>query len=68
MGLIDTFRSEVEAFLVSSGESATKFGADAVGDPSFVFDLRTGRAPRADTIDRVREFISRRPQARRTSA
>lgn len=58
MGLVDTFREEVEEYLAASGETPTKFGGAVVGDPSFVFDLRTGRAPRADTIDRVRAYIA----------
>jgi len=63
MSLIESFRAEVEDFLSATKETATKFGADAVGDPNFVFDLRAGRAPRADTIDRVRAFIASRREA-----
>ena len=36
---------------------ATKFGRLAVRDPRFVLDLRNGRAPRATTEKRVREFM-----------
>jgi homoserine dehydrogenase len=60
MSLLDTFRTEVEDYLAASRETPTKFGADAVSDPNFVFDLRAGREPRAGTIDRVRAFMASR--------
>lgn len=34
-----------------------RFGREAVRDPRFVFDLRNGREPRPQTIDRVRAFL-----------
>lgn len=33
------------------------FGRDAVGDPSFVFELRRGRDPRPRTVARVLDYI-----------
>lgn len=36
---------------------ATRFGREAVSDPRFVFDLRRGREPRPQTIERVRAFL-----------
>lgn len=51
--------AEIEAALAKSGLSATKFGKDAVGDPSFVFDLRDGKRDlRVSTVQRVRDFIA----------
>lgn len=57
MSLLDTFKSEVEAYLSDFAVKPTTFGQLALGDPNFVFDLRNGRAPNAVTIDRVRAFM-----------
>lgn len=58
MGLLETFRAEVEGFLDEASMTPTAFGEKAVGDPNFVWDLRhRGRAPQANTIDKVRAFI-----------
>ena len=35
----------------------TRFGRNAMGDPRFVFDLRKGRDPRPETVERVRAFL-----------
>ena len=48
---------EVEKFLRRSEIAPARFGRDAVGDPRFVFDLRNGRNPRPDTIERVRAYL-----------
>lgn len=48
---------EVEKYLRISDIAPTRFGRDAVGDPRFVFDLRSGREPRPRTIARVRAFL-----------
>jgi predicted transcriptional regulator len=51
--------NEIEATLTKTGLSATKFGKDAVGDPSFVFDLREGKRDlRMSTVQKVRDFIA----------
>ncbi len=53
----EQFVADVEAFLNRSGMSQTAFGLAAVGDPSFVPDLRTGRKPGLGLVDRVHDFI-----------
>jgi len=53
----DDFLAEIEAFLARSGMAPTRFGADAVGDPNFVRNLRSGRSPSLKTVDRVLECI-----------
>jgi hypothetical protein len=50
----------IDAYLAETGISAAKFGADAVNDPAFVYDLRAGREPRRATIQKVLGFIERR--------
>ena len=55
---LETFKLRVEAFLVSSGMAAARFGQEACGDRNFVFDLRKGeREFRSSTLDRVRGFM-----------
>ena len=58
MSLRATLYSEIDGFLQRTGMTPTAFGKDAVGDPNFVFGVRSGRQPRADTIDKVRRFIA----------
>lgn len=33
------------------------FGRLALKDPAFVFDVRRGRMPRRETLDRIRAFV-----------
>ncbi|MEX0853460.1 MAG: bifunctional phosphopantothenoylcysteine decarboxylase/phosphopantothenate--cysteine ligase CoaBC [Bauldia sp.] len=59
MALRDDFLAAIEAFLKSTGMSATRFGREAAGDPRFVFDLRSkGRAPSARLMDRLSLFMA----------
>ena len=48
---------DVEKFLRASQISAARFGRNAVRDPRFVFDLRKGREPRLETVNRVRAYL-----------
>lgn len=58
MSVHEELLSEIEAFLVARNISPTRFGIDAMRNPSFVFDLRRGTpSPTAKTIDRCREFM-----------
>lgn len=52
------FREQVEAFLEASGFKPTEFGRQAIGDPSFVLNLRRGRSPTLATADKVLTFIA----------
>ena len=49
----------VEKYLRRTGTPPTRFGREAVGDPRFDSDLRTGREARADTVARVIDFLER---------
>jgi predicted transcriptional regulator len=51
------FREEIEAFLRENEISATAFGKKAMNDPKFVFDIREGRKPSLDAVDKVRAFM-----------
>lgn len=57
--LVNQFREEIEAFLKESGINATDLGKQAVNDPAFVLDIRNGRAPKLDTVDKVRAFMAK---------
>jgi 2,4-dienoyl-CoA reductase-like NADH-dependent reductase (Old Yellow Enzyme family) len=51
----------VEKFLRDERLAAATFGRAAVGDPSFVFELRKGREPRPSTAAKVLAYIASRP-------
>lgn len=51
------FTLEIESFLSANSMSASRFGSLALNDPTFVFELRKGRAVRVDVFDRVRRFM-----------
>jgi 2,4-dienoyl-CoA reductase-like NADH-dependent reductase (Old Yellow Enzyme family) len=54
----DPVLSEVEAFLQSSGMTATAFGQKALNDPTLVHELRRGRDLRRSTRARILAFIA----------
>ena len=51
--LTQQFRDAVAAHLARERMSASRLGALALGDPSFVSRLRRGRVPNLSTVDRV---------------
>jgi 2,4-dienoyl-CoA reductase-like NADH-dependent reductase (Old Yellow Enzyme family) len=53
-----TLLRRVERHLTATGIPATRFGREAVHDPRFVFDLRRGREPRAETERRVLAWMA----------
>jgi sulfate adenylyltransferase subunit 2 len=53
-----TFLADIEAFLAKTNADATSFGRQALGDPSFVFDLRKGRSPSTRTMEKVRAAMT----------
>ena len=55
----------IEKHLRECGVSAARFGRAALGDPSFVFELRSGREPRPRTVEKVLAFIDRTASAAR---
>lgn len=65
--LLQSFCDEMEAFIARTGITPTEFGERAMNDGAFVFDLRAGRVPRVDTIDRVRAFMAARASASTTT-
>lgn len=53
----DEFLQSIEQFLAATGMSATRLGTEALGDPNFVFDLRSGRSPGLNTADKVTAWM-----------
>ena len=66
--ITDQFRKRVEAFLEATGFKPSDFGRQAVGDPSFVLNLRRGRSPTLSTADKVLAFIAASEDAPRRRA
>lgn len=64
MRMVAEFLADIDTFLARSGMSATAFGKVAVGDPNFVNDVRTGRAPSLRLVERVYEFIRSHDEGR----
>ena len=62
-----TFLADIERFLAEADTDPTNFGKQALGDPSFVFDLRKGRSPSTRTMDKIREWMRNSKAAPRTS-
>lgn len=58
MNAAESFLAEIDSYLSLSGMSDTAFGKAAVGDPSFVSDLRAGRSPGLRLVDKVRKYIT----------
>jgi sulfate adenylyltransferase subunit 2 len=55
--IAQSFLKEIEAFIASSGIDATTIGKQALGDPSFVSDLRKGRSPSTRTLEKVKGWL-----------
>lgn len=51
------FLQTVEGCITTCGLTPTTFGKEALGDPTFVFELRRGRRCNLDTVERVMKFI-----------
>lgn len=61
MSTRETLLAEIDLYLSLSGMTQTRFSVSATGDRSFVTNVRNGRQPRADMIDRVRDYMREHP-------
>jgi tRNA-dihydrouridine synthase len=61
----ETLRRHIDRFLKRTGCAPTTLGRQAMGDPSFVAELRDGRRVWPDTEKKVRAWI-REYEARAT--
>lgn len=57
MSLLQSFIDRVEKFLTRYEMAPSQLGKLALNDPSFVLELRRGRKPNPDLIDRVDAFM-----------
>lgn len=55
---VDPLLSVVLDHCAKSEIAETTFGIRALGDPRFVFNLKSGREPRSKTVQRVMDFIA----------
>jgi predicted transcriptional regulator len=53
----EQFIARVESFLAETGTKPSDFGRSAIGDGSFVLNLRRGRSPTLATVDKVLSYI-----------
>lgn len=64
----DAFLAEIEAYLARERCAPSTFGRSAVGDPSFVWELREGRAPSLRLVDRARAYMARQQRTAAAAA
>ena len=57
------FLREIEAFLNITGTKTYNLGLEALGDRSFVTNMRNGRSPYLGTIDKVRRWMGENSSA-----
>ena len=55
--IAQSFLTDIESFLTDAEIDSTTLGKQALGDPSFVSDLRKGRSPSSRTMERVRNWM-----------
>jgi sulfate adenylyltransferase subunit 2 len=55
--IASAFLTEIEGFLTKTALDPSSLGKQALGDPSFVSDLRKGRSPSTRTIEKIRSWI-----------
>jgi hypothetical protein len=51
----------VEKYLRATRTPPTRFGREVLGDSRFVFNLRSGREPRASTVRKVNSYLDLNP-------
>ena len=59
MELDNSLIGQIDAFLVASGMTPTRFGERALKDPNLVFQIREGRWLRGPTRSKVLAFMKR---------
>lgn len=57
---IQSLLAEIDAFMAETGMPQSDFGTLSIGDPNLYRQLKDGRQPRFNTIERVRAFMQRR--------
>ena len=60
---VQTLLADIEAYRAKTGVSRSEFGRDVAGDGYLIWRLERGRAPRLDTIDKIRRYIDQHTKA-----
>lgn len=55
--MLEEFIAEIEAYLERTQMPKSVFGRKAVGDPTFLIDLGSGRSPSIRLVEKAREFM-----------
>jgi len=58
----------IETYLADTGMSASSFGREVMGNPNFVFDMRSGLDYRRSTAERVVAYIAANPAQTESAA
>jgi hypothetical protein len=64
MALLD----DISMFIADHGLSERRFGELALNDKNFVSDIRAGRSPSLNTVEKLRRFMSAYPNHERAAA
>ena len=56
--MIAQFLAQIERFLERYQVTPSVFGEQSINDSGFVFDLRRGRSPRLNTVERVQKWMA----------
>ncbi len=59
MTTLAEFKATLEAHLKATDTPPSRFGKEVLGDPSFVIDIRKGRKPNLESVERVMKAIDR---------
>ena len=57
------FLDEIETYCKLTSTDRTAFGLEAVNDGHFIRRMENGRIPKIPTMDRVRNYMSRKTKA-----
>lgn len=61
--------SDIEAFVAAHDITERRFGELALNDKNFVSDIRNGRSPSLNTVERLKRFMmTYRPDAQQDAA
>jgi hypothetical protein len=63
-----SFPDEIAAFIAAHDLTERRFGELALNDKNFVLDLRAGRSPSLNTVERIKRFMSAYPNHDRAAA
>lgn len=59
---------QIDSFLERHSMKPSRFGRDALGEPQFVAEVRSGRAPGLTTLVKLRDFMRERDAVLERSA